>query len=276
MNFDIVNYKISNSEILIMETTLLNILDKWRNDELMTTINYIKYKNIFDKISKDDKSNYTNQYKLDIKDIPSHDEKLTTETESDSNIDIAKDNIEGETITETNEKGEIKKVYKFNDGFGNDITYEFTKSSWKPKAFAINWFLKYILISPPDEIQKYILELQEAQKQPDRLIKTKDILQGEMNGVLLGIFKEMWESIKWDKEITGRSMFQGWGDTFIKLWKEQIQKNTQSKPSNNNKAPDLHFSTYRNHIGKGQYDEGMLSNKLKELNTLSKKENPFK
>ena len=71
-------------------------------------------------------------------------------------------------------------------------------------------------------------------------------------------------------------MFQGWCDTFIKLWKEQIQKNTQSKPSNNNKAPDLHFSTYRNHIGKGQYDEGMLSNKLKELNTLSKKENPFK
>ena len=46
MNFDIVNYKISNSEILIMESTLLNILDKWRNDELMTTINYIKYKNI--------------------------------------------------------------------------------------------------------------------------------------------------------------------------------------------------------------------------------------
>ena len=54
MNFDIVNYKISNSEILIMESTLLNILDKWRNDELMTTINYIKYKNIFDKITKDD------------------------------------------------------------------------------------------------------------------------------------------------------------------------------------------------------------------------------
>ena len=276
MNFDIVNYKISNSEILIMETTLLNILDKWRNDELMTTINYIKYKNIFDKISKDDKSNYTNQYKLDIKDIPSHDEKLTTETESDSNIDIAKDNIEGETITETNEKGEMKKIYKFNDGFGNDITYEFTKSSWKPKAFAINWFLKYILISPPDEIQKYILELQEAQKQPDRLIKTKQILEGKMNEVLLKIFKENWESIKWDKEVTGRSMFQSFGDTFIKLWKDQLSKNTQSKPSNNNKAPDLHFSTYRNHIGKGQYDEGMLSNKLKELNTLSKKENPFK
>ena len=76
MNFDIVNYKISNSEILIMESTLLNILDKWRNDELMTTINYIKYKNIFDKITKDDKSNYTNQYKINIKDIPSYEEKI--------------------------------------------------------------------------------------------------------------------------------------------------------------------------------------------------------
>ena len=275
MNFDIVNYKISNSEILIMESTLLNILDKWRNDELMTTINYIKYKNIFDNVSKDDKSNYTNQYALDIKDIPSFEEKLTTETESDTNIDIAKDNIPGETVTETNEKGEMKKVYKFNDGFGNDIIYEFTKSSSKSKAFAINWFLKYILISPPDEIQKYILELQEAQKQPNRLIKTKEIIEGEMKEVLLKIFKENWESIKWDKEVTGRSMFQGFGDSFMKLWNLQLSKNTQSKPSNNNKAPDLHLSVYRNHIGKGQYDKSIISKKLKELNTLSKKENPI-
>ena len=125
------------------------------------------------------------------------------------------------------------------------------------------------------EIQKYILELQEAQKQQNRLIKTKEILEGEMNEVLLRLFKENWESIKWDKEVTGRSMFQGWGDTFIKLWKLHLSKNTQSKPSNNNKAPDLHFSTYRNHIGKGQYDKGIILNKFKELNTLSKKENPL-
>ena len=275
MNFDIVNYKISNSEILIMESTLLNILDKWRNDELMTTINYIKYKNIFDKITKDDKSNYTNQYKIDIKDIPSYEEKLLSETESDSNIDISKDNIQGETMEEKDKKGETKKVYKFNDGFGNDIIYEFTKSSWKPKAFAINWFLKYILISPPDEIQKYVLELQKIQKQPDRLIKSKEILEGELNKILVRIFIKQWESIKWDKEKTGRSMFQGWGDSFTKLWKLHLSKNTQSKPSNNNKAPELHFSTYRNHIGKGEYNRILLLSKLKELNTLSKKENPL-
>ena len=131
-----------------------------------------------------------------------------------------------------------------------------------------------MLISPPDEILKYVLELQKIQKLPDRLIKTKEILEGEMNEVLLRIFKTQWDSIKWDKEITGRSMFQGWGDTFIKLWKLHLSKNTQSKPSNN-KAPELHFSTYRNHMGKGEYDRILLLSKLKELNTLSKKENPL-
>ncbi len=172
-------------------------------------------------------------------------------------------------------KGETKKVYKFNDGFGNDIIYEFTKSSWKPKAFAINWFLKYILISQPDDIQKYVLELQKIQKQPNRLIKSKEILEGELNKILVRIFIKQWESIKWDKEKTGRSMFQGWGDSFTKLWKLHLSKNTQSKPSNNNKAPQLHFSTYRNHIGKGEYNRILLLSKLKELNTLSKKANPL-
>ena len=96
-----------------------------------------------------------------------------------------------------------------------------------------------------------------------------------MNQLILGIFKKHWESIKWDKEVTGRSMFQGWGDTFIKLWKLHLSKNTQSKPSNNNKASELHFSIYRNHIGKGQYDKEIILNKFKELNTLNKKENPL-
>ena len=70
-------------------------------------------------------------------------------------------------------------------------------------------------------------------------------------------------------------MFQGWGDSFTKLWKLHLSKNTQSKPSNNNKAPELHFSTYRNHIGKGEYNRILLLSKLKELNTLSKKANPL-
>ena len=57
----------------------------------------------------------------------------------------------------------------------------------------------------------------------------------ELNKILVRIFIKQWESIKWDKEKTGRSMFQGWGDSFTKLWKLHLSKNTQSKPSNNNK-----------------------------------------
>ena len=90
------------------------------------------------------------------------------------NIDISRI-IKRRNNGRKDKKGETKKVYKFNDGFGNDIIYEFTKVHGN-QTFAINWFLKYILISPPDEIQKYVLELQKY-KNNDRLIKSKEIFE---------------------------------------------------------------------------------------------------
>lgn len=267
MNFDIVNYKISNSEILIMETTLLNILDKWKNDELMTTINYIKYKNVFDKVTKDDKSNYTNQYRIDIKEIPSYQDKLISESESDLVIDFDDD--------DENKKNNEKNIYIFNDGFGDNIRYEFAKDSKKPKAFAINWFLKYVLISPPKELEKYVEQLKEIDGKKDRLKKTKEIFEGEMKGIILKLFQENWDSIEWNKEETGRSMFQGWNRTYTDLWNLHLSKNTQSKPSNNNKATGLHFSVYRKNIGKGEYNKDIVLKKLIELNSLNKKINPL-
>ena len=282
MNFDIVEYKISNNEILLLESSLKNTMEKWKKDELSTTINYIKYNNIFDKITKNDKENYTNKYTIDILDIQDDEEPQTVE-----NVLISKDleDAEEEIKIENLKVEEEQKSRKLQDGMGDEFEYKYSKNMRsKPSKLIIDWFIKYMLIAPPPELSVLIPRLKDEKEEVMK--KWKEKKSEPIKDEIKNLFDKYWWGIPWDKkdkDIGGSCISGGKGQankTLTGEFDKKFQSNSGENPGpNRSDDGKMHYSYYKDKIGGNEFinkfDENFMIEKLKELNSLWKIDNPL-
>ncbi|RZD40644.1 MAG: hypothetical protein CXT73_06340, partial [Methanobacteriota archaeon] len=282
MNFDIVKYKISNSEILLLESSLKNIMELWKKDELMTTINYIKYKNIFDTLTNNDKETYTNKFKLKILDLIEKDEEYTPEPisidikvgeEDDGGVEESKEGTPDKIPEDRHFEEKGSHYWRFKDGFGNDVNYKFASGRAPVISFAMQWWIKYVLMSPPEEIKPLINELKSNKNSIKKKWKNQD--QENVRDKLWDIFLKYRKTINWDKHTTGNDLVSG-KKSNIKVWVDLFVKFTTPPAESRFGYSELKFSSYEDQIGTKKFDKEFMEERLKKINTFFEIYNPSK